>query len=267
MNRVWVISATPERSAQARILMQSIAEHSSGMIQLINPLINAPPRKSITELVVLSRLRAALVHLESGTDEVIVLGADNFFYSDPMEIGHTYAGREALFIPHCQEWLPAPHNQNRSLMRAGVINSDLHVWRNTPKVRSFLRTIIIEIDHGPLHNAFEMEQWWLPHCLSHLDAELIRHPGYGVSYYNMHEREIFGDPTKPVVRRTNGVVGDLRNMHYSGMTFKATSPLLTDYPLPFLRQINQVEYLIFSEYREKVRNKMTLDAQIEIAKT
>ncbi len=262
MNRVWIIAASPEREAQARVLMRSIERFSPDFIHLIDPTLGYP-KKTITEQVVLTRLRLALKYLESGAKEVIVLGADNYFYSDPIELAAQYVDREALFIPHCQVWLPPPHDQNRSLIRAGVINSDLHVWRNTKRVRDFMRIIIHEIDHGPLFNVFEVEQWWLPYALSHLDAALIKAPGYGVAYYNLHEREIF----PLIVRSTDGRQGPLRNMHYSGMTFGPKAKSLTEYPLPFSRSLNSTEKRLFGEYQREVEAEMILDGAAKSPQT
>ncbi len=254
--KVWLCSASDSRMPQAEVLGASVRKHTDYAFGRLNPGGDEAEQREhrglIELLVSRQRSAAALKLLTEGADEVIVSGSDYLVCGPLVDLNRE---ADCLFCPHTYELMPEPpQQQNVNLTRSGVINSDFQVWRNTRKVREFLRTMIAE-QNGPterIRDALDFEQLWLPYALSCANGALITHPGYGMSYYNMHEREIIMRTAETYLLRTSSGEQPLRTFHFSGMEFGPQSAPLTKYEVPFRRALSGAEVEFFLAYKNEV---------------
>lgn len=261
--KVWLCSASDARLPQAKVLADSVYKHTNYSFGRLNPEEGTSAKRypQLIELFVTQqRLSAALKLLTEGAEEVVISGADYVIYGPLPELSAEYGRHPCLFCPHVLSLMPdGPQQQNVNLTRAGVINSDFQVWRNTLKVREFLRAVITELQ-GPLErfrDSFDFEQAWLPYALSCAGGALITHPGYGVAYYNLHERKVFSYGGTNLQIDTEDAKVPLRTFHFSGMEFTEGARFLTRFPHPFKRGLNSAENTIVENYRREVSQKMT----------
>ncbi len=241
---------------QAEVLGASVRKHTDYAFGRLNPgggEADQLTHRGLIELLV-SRQRSAatLKLLTEGADEVIVSGSDYLVCGPLVDLD---SKPDCLFCPHTYELMPEPpQQQNVNLSRSGVINSDFQVWRNTRKVRDFLKCMIAE-QNGPterLRDALDFEQLWLPYALSCANGALIKHPGYGMSYYNMHERMIKMRTAETYLLETIEGEQPLRTFHFSGMEFGPQAAPLTKYELPFKRPLSRAEQEFLLSYKEQV---------------
>jgi hypothetical protein len=123
------------------------------------------------------------------------------------------------------------------------------VWRAEPGVVDFLNTLIHNLSVGsPVQTIFEHEQHWLPFALAQCNGKLITHPGYGMAFYNLHERSL--DVHQRV--RGAGATGYLRTFHFTGMDFHKSATQLSRHQGKDMRLLTQYEHTLAEEYRKKV---------------
>lgn len=246
MKTAWICVSTEERRRQANILQGSLSEWCPS-VEFIHIYISLQ-KTVIHKEVALARLRGALTYLNWDYDQVIISGADYMVYGD-IETTLSSTKGEALFAPHTTKLHQGVNSQNLSLIKAGVINSDFQVWRNTKEVLTFLETIIQNIKGlGDTESPFLYEQLWLPYTLATLNAHLIRNKGIGAAYYNLHEREIRGDMEAPYVfdKEQEGHCYRLLAFHYSGFSPHKTG--LTTYGKPYDRKLTKCENELIAAY-------------------
>lgn len=260
MKKKFVCVHTPCRTFQARTLFASVTKWLPER-EFVGVQVDKVGKYADTFLhVACARVESTLEMFEAGAPEVIQCGVDYLVCSDFWEIDEVLKHPEALFVPHVVEVLPPEIPWLRNLLHGGVINSDFQVWRNTPAVRDFLKEMLKQISSPKFKvtSPFEIEQWWLQCALSMLDSPaLIRNPGYGVAFYNLHERWLEKDPdSEPYYVKTAGKMGSgsgrrLSTFHFSGMKFDDKASLLTVYGEPFGRKLNAAEVEFIKDYRRQ----------------
>lgn len=139
-----------------------------------------------------ARYRSVIEVFDQGYDEVLFLGADQVFF-DEFYLYDDHA--DVLLVPHAGT-LPPLDNKSPSrydLLRTGVFNSDIVLWRNKPETRKALEMIdqAIQIDHrADFSKGLFYDQTFLNLLPGNLRCEICNDPSVNYAFYNMHEREL-----------------------------------------------------------------------------
>lgn len=151
------------------------------------------------------------------SDQVIYCDPDLEFFSPLREVTEALAsGAQMVLTPHIL--YPAEHAEftDRQYLQLGIYNLGFLATRPTAAVRDAMlwwaRRMIAEcvID---LPRGLFVDQKWADLFPSFLDdVKVLRHPGYNIAYWNLHERRIHGAVGE---LRVNNV--PLRFVHYSGI--------------------------------------------------
>lgn len=249
MKRAVLCVASDSRWPQARVLRDSVKRYlPEATFYHSSPSSTDDIHIDIVE----AKLKKTLVLLNTH-EEVIVCGADYEIFSSLSELD-SYTS-PCLFTPHTRSFHGVPNQQNWNLIRAGVINADFQVWRSSREVIWFLNQWLEELcSPGAAPRCdFEYDQLWLPYALSNCGGELIKHPGYGVSYYNMHERELQGASGNWTIRdHLKDCSEDLRSFHYSGFDMNLPDGKFTKYPCEWNRKPSVTELFWGTRYKNKI---------------
>jgi hypothetical protein len=276
MKKAWVCASTHERLHQAHILKACVEEYCSDYIFLWFDLDKEPnpPNRTFDhgQRLGYMKYKRVLELLSSGFDEIIFTGSDYLvFPAGVNDLGLMDA--DALFTPHALKLMSPPQQQNVNLVRAGVINSDFQVWRNTRDAKNFLFRLYSQLGDMEPHSLPGLfEQIWMPYALSSMRAQLIRDPGHGISYYNLHERTLIGDVVNPKVMPLAHIFDEpdmeskfslARTFHFSGFDLAKDPALqkLSIYPECFARDLTDTEKGVVKFYADLNRN-----AQVKIGK-
>lgn len=196
MNKYWICAASPSYIPQMNVLRDSVTKYAKEYT-----FVHVPISGEIKSGA-LARMGKALDLLQAGAAEVVISGADYWLLKGPA----FYIYKEdCLFCPHFFE-MPSQASPAWSAMRAGVINCDLQVWRNTEWTKGFLNSVIEAVREATqFRDIFEYEQSWMPFALAAANGGFLS-SSHGVAYYNLHERELVG----------------ARSIHFSG--WKSDNP-------------------------------------------
>lgn len=197
-----------------RVHYQSILQHSR-----IEPILyyigNNPPtdlgtvvdithwKKNYNDLlthICAIRPKVVLDAFNRGYEQVLFLGADVVFFSDPDYI-FNYT-EDVIITPHITQPLPEDGRfpSNETIAWSGYLNSDVVLWNATPNTKKFLewQATIQETKcvNGP--KTF-LDQTWLNYVTSFLDALVWKDPAWNVSYWNFDQRNLNFKNNKPYV--------------------------------------------------------------------
>jgi hypothetical protein len=134
-------------------------------------------------------------------DQVILVGADVYFTGAFLREVNSDVTSSTIGVPHMLSPLPddgkAP--TNLGVFRAGQINADFTVWRRHQEVFAFLNWQARQLEQvceadikgqGVLY-----DQTFLNFAPSFIQGfKVLRHPGFNVAYYNLHERDVWYAP-------------------------------------------------------------------------
>ncbi|RAP40743.1 hypothetical protein BYZ73_13295 [Rhodovulum viride] len=162
---------------------------------------------------------------EDPTPHVIYLDPDIEVFSPLNEVAEALdAGAQAVLTPHVLHPAERAEFEDDHFLRFGAYNLGFIALRNTPEVAEVMRwwgrrlvdQCIIDLPRG----IFVDQKWMdlLPAFLD--DVHVLRHPGYNIAYWNLHERRIHGPEG---ALQCNGQ--PLRFVHYSGIILEDTDQL------------------------------------------
>lgn len=140
--------------------------------------------------------------LDTGASKVIYLDSDSLLYARPDALLAVLDERPHLLSPHL---LSAAHNSAMELttMRSGAYNGGLFAVNNSESARQFLAWWQ-ENTSSPqkMRAEWSHDQGWLNHVPALFpESAILRHPGYNVACWNLHEREVAGNAS---AARVNG---------------------------------------------------------------
>lgn len=163
---------------------------------------------------------------------------------------HLESGAQAVVTPHLLEPSGADDVTDRGILLAGTFNLGFLSLRKTPDALKFLRwwasrlekECIIKMEDG----IFVDQKWCdlLPSFVS--DVRILRHPGYNVAYWNIHQRQI--------KKNNDGWLANgepLRFFHFSGNQLDNDKLLSRHRPGLKLAELGDVAALM-KLYRERI---------------
>ncbi len=155
-----------------------------------------------------------------GYEKIVVLDNDMDLYAPLDDLYAMLEQYNAIVTPHCLAPLPNDGQQpsNESIVLAGNYNAGFFACRNTEETREFLKYWHAQTTLKPRlipQEGHFAEQGWLRFIGDYMSGvKILRHPGYNVAYWNVHQRDL---------KRIDGKwkVGDatLFLYHFSGLDF------------------------------------------------
>lgn len=129
--------------------------------------------------------------LETGAAKVIYLDSDSLLYARPDALLAALDERPHLLSPHL---LSAAHNAAMAVttMRSGAYNGGLFAVNRSESARQFLAWWRINTTSPQnLRVEWSHDQGWLNHVPALFpEGAILRHPGYNVACWNLHERDV-----------------------------------------------------------------------------
>jgi len=187
-----------------------------------------------------------------GVDRLVYLDPDTFVYSRMVEVEAILAEADLVLTPHI---LAPIQDQKRPAERdfllSGVYNLGFVGVNRRPGSRAFLEwweRRCLTLGFSDQKAGLFVDQKWidLAPCLFE-GTRILRHPGYNVAYWNLHERTIDRDGGE---FRVNGSAA-LRFFHFSGIDLGAREQLSKYQDRHSLVQRADLRPL-FDGYRESV---------------
>lgn len=244
--KYWICSSSEFYAPQLSLLRESVEKHTDH--KFIHIQAASLANQDLLLTIAIQRLSQALKLLKQDATEVVISGADYLLISRPAELEEEYKDFDCLFCPHTLA-MPAEPGSCINLMRGGLINSDFQVWRSTPRVIDFLEKVLVSLQE-PLYSIFEYEQAWLPLALATARGGLITHPGYGVAWYNLHERSF---TEKNVIHL--GTKYALRTMHFSGLDTNPDAVKLSRHGTMLIDQLPVAAAKLVRRYKHEVHKR------------
>jgi hypothetical protein len=183
-------------------------------------------RYDVLELSTSIKAKAFSYFFDEGYDEVVFLDPDLYFFSRLDEIDASFeAGAKAILTPH----VILPHllglQASQAILRDGTFNLGFLALSKCDDVDNFLAWWGARLDEACLV-ATELgmftDQKWCDLLPSFVEASVVlRHPGYNVAYWNLHERcfSLMSGATQTDSSEANMLVNSspLRFVHFSGV--------------------------------------------------
>ncbi len=187
-----------------------------------------------------------------GVDRLVYLDPDTFVYSRMVEVEAMLADADLVLTPH----ILAPIQDDKrpseqDLLLSGVYNLGFVGVNRRPGSRAFLEwwaSRCLTLGYSDQKAGLFVDQKWIDLAPCLFDgARILRHPGYNVAYWNLHERAIERDGED---LRVNGTAA-LRFFHFSGIDLAASEQLSKYQDRHSLAQRADLRPL-FDAYRESV---------------
>jgi hypothetical protein len=178
-------------------------------------------RYDVLELSTSIKAQAFAHFFEEGYDEVVFLDPDLYFYSPLEELDASFAsGTQAILTPHVLEPLSLGLTASQALVRDGSYNLGFLALAKSKGVIDFLTWWGARLDEACLvatELGYFTDQKWCDLLPSFVDkAVVLRHPGYNVAYWNLHERGLSLDHNAHENPKISAQGQALRFVHFSG---------------------------------------------------
>lgn len=183
----------------------------------------------------------------TGASKVIYLDSDSLLYARPDALLAALDERPHLLSPHL---LSAAQNSAMAVttMRSGAFNGGLFAVNDSEPARRFLAWWQANTSSPQkMRVEWSHDQGWLNHVPALFpEGVILRHPGYNVACWNLHEREVVGNAS---AARVNGE--PLVMFHFSHfdrhLPRALTGRLQTSFAAP-----NDTVQALLADYAEKL---------------
>jgi hypothetical protein len=184
----FLIHSSPAYASRAVVLMNSIKNHHPDAGVLYHEVDNPATVGNYIPSLLKTRFEDALMYLDQGLDNIIIIGADIELYSPLVEIQQLLCENlDIILTPHVN----VPNDRMPDIHLTGMINSDFIVFRNTENSRAALKWLLAQPMHDNKHHGIFYDQVWvsmLPCLFNHV--HILRHPGYNVAWWNIEQRAL-----------------------------------------------------------------------------
>jgi hypothetical protein len=196
----------------------------------------------------------AFLHAFSTTNcsSVVYLDPDTFIYSRFEEVEECLSAAKPLIVtPHILQPDSRNVTKNQIFLQFGTFNLGfLAIYRTEESLKLLEWWGWVLADHCviDLPNGLFVDQKWADLFSSFLDGVFVlRHPGYNVAYWNLHERNL-------VLQNNFGSVNQmpLRFLHFSGL--EKTKPSISRHSY----DLDPNEYRVFLFLKDKYLEILTL---------
>lgn len=181
-----------------------------------NVFLNMAFYYNVTELATALKPSALKALIKMGSKKVIYLDPDIQVFSEFSELNTELDNNPIILTPHTL--MPIPRDGLRpsesDIMGSGTFNLGFLALANSHIAMSLLNWWEERLRFDSISDPLQMlftDQRWIDLVPSYFPIHILRHPGYNVAYWNLHEREL---------GKVNGNVtvndAELRFFHFSG---------------------------------------------------
>ncbi len=157
------------------------------------------------------------LHNQHRASSILYLDPDIEVFSEFSEVFEALKHNDLVLTPHiCSPTGDVGHPLDKDLMRTGIYNLGFLAMNMNPETLSFIEWWEKRVKAYGYHNlkeGFFYDQIWLGYAPAFLDkVYVLRHPGYNVANWNLHERKILQEQD---VYYVNDLSTPLRFFHFS----------------------------------------------------
>ncbi|CAH8295337.1 hypothetical protein EV196_10874 [Mariniflexile fucanivorans] len=184
----------------------------------------------IAELCTVVKPELFKYFFNQGYEKLLYIDPDIKVFSPFKEVFSALETHQMVLTPHiCSPTGEVGHPQDKDLMRTGIYNLGFLAVNNTPEILSFIMwwgKRVKTYGYHDLSKGYFYDQIWLGYGPAFLDkVYVLRHLGYNVANWNLHERQILKLADTYYVNTENTA---LRFFHYSHYKIE-NEPLLASY--------------------------------------
>ncbi|QTY27708.1 hypothetical protein [Flavobacterium sp. CS20] len=218
---------------------------------------------SIAEICTVVKPELFKYFFNLGEETILYIDPDIKIFSKFIEVFSELEKNDMVLTPHiCDPTPEIGHPQDKDLMRTGIYNLGFLALNKTQKTQLFLDwwdKRCKKYGYHDLKKGYFYDQIWLGYAPAFLDKVFIlRHLGYNVANWNLHERKVIQDNEIYFINDKNT---PLRFFHYSHFKMEKL-PILASYNKNFTLD-NRLDIVApYMEYKQDL-----LDNDYEKLKT
>jgi len=187
---------------------------------------------------------------KKGYKQLLYIDPDIKVFSPFVEVFSALETHQMVLTPHiCSPTGDVGHPQDKDLMRTGIYNLGFLAVKNTPQILSFMSwwdKRVKAYGYHDLSKGFFYDQIWLGYGPAFLDdVHVLRHLGYNVANWNLHERQMIQLTNNFAVNQEHT---PLRFFHYSHYKME-NEPQIASYNKNFNLE-NRLDIVpVFQDYK------------------
>lgn len=222
--------------------------------QLFPDLVNSiKDTYNIAEICTVVKPKLFLHFYKNNNDTVLYIDPDIKVFSEFKEVFSNLENHDVVLTPHiCSPTGEVGHPLDKDLMRTGIYNLGFLATKNSEEVINFVKwwdKRVRAFGYHDLRKGFFYDQIWLGYAPAFLDKVFVlRHLGYNVANWNLHERE--------VTNRDGFFINDdipLRFFHYSHFKME-NAPVIASYNQNFNLDNRKDIVPVFDDYIVDLKN-------------
>ena len=192
---------------------------------------------------------------QAGYQTVVYIDPDIKVFSPFKEVFSGLETADVILTPHiCSPTGEVGHPLDKDLMRTGIYNLGFLAMNKTPETIAFVNwwdKRVKAFGFHDLKNGFFYDQIWLGYAPAFLDKVFVlRHLGYNVANWNLHERKIIENQGEYFV---NNEESPLRFFHYSHYKME-NEPFIASYNENFNLENRKDILPIFKDYKSSLED-------------
>jgi hypothetical protein len=199
-----------------------------------------------------------------GARKVVYLDPDIKLFSPMVEVFELFETFDVILTPHvCSPTPVGVDPSDHNLMKTGVFNLGFLALKINDETKQFLNwwkhTLYSQGQSDIPRGYFYDQIWWMLGVCFLDKVKILRHLGYNMCNWNLHERFLSKDG------RGNYIVNDsipLRFFHFSHLK-KEALPLLASYNSTYTIENRPDVKNIYLEYLEDIDNEFTMYKSIK----
>lgn len=201
----------------------------------------------------------------NGYKTVLYIDPDIKVFSKFNEVFSRLEKADVVLTPHiCSPTGEVGHPLDKDLMRTGIYNLGFLALNNSPEILDFINwwdKRVKAFGYHDLKKGFFYDQIWLGYAPAFLDkVHVLRHVGYNMANWNLHERKIIENKNKYFV---NNEGNPLRFFHYSHYKME-NEPVIASYNKNFNLENRKDIVPVFMEYKnDLLKNGYTILKEID----
>ncbi|MFL1012239.1 hypothetical protein [Flavisericum labens] len=190
-----------------------------------------------------------------GFDSVLYIDPDIKVFSKFKEVFEKLNTYDVILTPHiCSPTGEVGHPLDKDLMRTGIYNLGFLAMNCTPETLAFVNwwdKRVKSFGYHDLQKGYFYDQIWLGYAPAFLDkVYILRHLGYNVANWNLHEREV-------IEKKGNFYINDettpLRFFHYSHYKM-GNEPIIASYNENFNLKNRADIVPVFNNYKTSLED-------------
>ena len=207
----------------------------------------------IAELCTVVKPELFTYFFKQGYEQLLYIDPDIKVFSPLKEVFVALETHQMVLTPHiCSPTGDVGHPQDKDLMRTGIYNLGFLAVKNTPEILKFVAwwdKRVKAYGYHDLSKGFFYDQIWLGYGPAFLDnVHVLRHLGYNMANWNLHERQVLCENQSYFV---NNINTPLRFFHYSHYKME-NEPQIASYNKNFDLE-NRLDIVpVFNLYKENL---------------